>query len=361
MKHSPINYTDYLKIEELLSQQNLRSVELGKPAHDELLFITVHQTYELWFKQMLFELDSTLQIFSQDKIEERQLSTVVHRLGRVNEIMRLLIDQVTVLETMTPLDFLDFRGMLYPASGFQSLQFRLIEIKLGLKSENRHTLNSQPYHSYVAQKEAEIMIATEKTPSLFDLLDKWLSRTPFLEDENFKFWDLYKDAVEKMYERDREIVRDNPMLTPDDRDKNLNGIDEAGKQFHALFDETEFQKLRDDGHYRLSFRGIHAALLVSLYRDEPVLHLPFQVLFQLADLDERMTMWRYRHALMAQRMLGSKIGTGGSSGHRYLKAATERHRIFADLFNLATFFIPRSELPELPDSIKSRMGFQGTS
>ncbi len=358
MKYSPVNYSDYLKINELLGQQNLRSVELGKPAHDELLFITVHQTYELWFKQMLFELDSTLAIFSHDKIEERLLSTVAHRLARVNEIMRLLIDQVTVLETMTPLDFLDFRDMLYPASGFQSLQFRLLETKLGLKAENRHAFNSQPYHSYVAKPEAQIMLDAEKTPSLFDLVDKWLSRTPFLEDKNFKFWDLYKDAVNKMYERDRETVRHNPMLSLEDRAKNLTNIDEAGKQFHALFDESEFQKLRDEGHYRLSFRGIHAALLVSLYRDEPVLHLPYQVLFQLADLDERMTMWRYRHALMAQRMLGSKIGTGGSSGHKYLKAATERHRIFADLFNLATFFIPRSELPELPDSIKKRMGFQ---
>ena len=358
MKHTPINYNDYLKISELLSHQNLRSEELGKPAHDELLFITVHQTYELWFKQMLCELDSTLKIFSQDKIEERLLSTVVHRLGRVNEIMRLLIDQVTVLETMTPLDFLDFRDMLYPASGFQSLQFRLIEIKLGLKTEARHTYNSQPYHSYVAKPEADQMLAAEKNPSLFDLIDKWLSRTPFLENKNFKFWDLYRDAVQKMYERDRVIVRTNPMLTEDDRIKNIGNIDDAAKQFQALFDETEFQKLRDDGHYRLSFRAMHAALLVSLYRDEPVLHLPYQVLFQLADLDERMTMWRYRHALMAQRMLGSKIGTGGSSGHKYLKAATERHRIFADLFNLTTFFIPRSELPELPDSIKKRMGFQ---
>ena len=358
MKHAPINYSDYLKINELLGQQNLRSVELGKPAHDELLFITVHQTYELWFKQMLFELDSALHIFSQTKIEERQLSTVVHRLARVNEIMRLLIDQVTVLETMTPLDFLDFRDMLYPASGFQSLQFRVLENKLGLKSEMRHTFNSQAYHSYVAKPEAEQMLASEKSPSLFELVDKWLARTPFLEDKHFKFWDLYRDAVQKMYERDRQIVRENPMLSPEDRAKNLSGIDEAAQQFQALFDENEFQKLRDAGHFRLSYRAIHAALLISLYRDEPVLHLPYQILFQLADLDERMTMWRYRHALMAQRMLGSKIGTGGSSGHKYLKAATERHRIFADLFNLATFFIPRSELPELPDSLKRRMGFQ---
>ncbi len=358
MKHEPIQYSDYLKIPELLSQQKLRSEELQKPAHDELLFITVHQTYELWFKQMLFELDSTLKIFGQDKIEERQLSTVVHRLNRVNEIMRLLIDQVTVLETMTPLDFLDFRDMLYPASGFQSLQFRLLEIKLGLKPESRHSYNCQPYHSYVSKPEAEILIATEKEASLFDLIDGWLSRTPFLEEKHFKFWDLFKGAVEKMYERDRETVRANPRLSAEDRDKNLAGIDEAGKQFDAIYDPVEYDKVLASGQFRLSYRAIHAALLVSLYRDEPVLHLPYQVLNQLAELDERMTMWRYRHALMAQRMLGSKIGTGGSSGHKYLKAATEKHRIFADLVNLATFFIPRSELPELPDSLKKRMGFQ---
>jgi tryptophan 2,3-dioxygenase len=88
VKHTPIQYSEYLKIDELLKQQNLRSEELGRPAHDELLFITVHQTYELWFKQMLFELDSTLKIFSQEKVEEKQLSTVVHRLARVNEIIK---------------------------------------------------------------------------------------------------------------------------------------------------------------------------------------------------------------------------------------------------------------------------------
>ena len=76
MKHTPIQYTDYLRIDELLKQQNLRSEELGRPAHDELLFITVHQTYELWFKQMLFELNSTLKIFSQDRVEEKQLRNI---------------------------------------------------------------------------------------------------------------------------------------------------------------------------------------------------------------------------------------------------------------------------------------------
>ncbi len=358
MKHTPVNYSDYLKIPKLLEQQSLRSVELGKPAHDELLFITVHQTYELWFKQMLFEIDSILKIFSQEKIEEKQLSTVVHRMNRVNEIMRLLIDQVTVLETMTPLDFLDFRDMLYPASGFQSLQFRLIENKLGLKSENRFTYNSQAYHSYVSKTDAEQMITAESAPSLFELLDKWLARTPFLEDKHFKFWDLYQNAVAQMYERDREIVRNNPMLSPEDIAKNLTSIDDASKQFHALFNETEFAKLQSEGHYRLSYRAIHAALLVSLYRDEPMLNLPYQLISQLIELDERMTMWRYRHALMAQRMLGSKIGKGGSRGTKYLKAESWCHRIFADLVNLTTFFIPRSELPELPESLRKRMGFR---
>jgi tryptophan 2,3-dioxygenase len=266
---------------------------------------------------------------------------------------------VTVLETMTPLDFLDFRDMLYPASGFQSLQFRLIENKLGLKSENRHNYNSQAYHSYVAQAEAEKMLAAEAEPSLFDLLDKWLARTPFLEDKDFKFWEIYQKAVTAMYDRDRVTVRANPMLTPEDIAKNLTNIDEAAKQFHALYNEKEFSALQAEGHYRLSYRAIHAALLVSLYRDEPMLHLPYQVIAQLIELDERMTMWRYRHALMAQRMLGSKIGTGGSSGHKYLKSATERHRIFEDLVNLTTFFIPRSELPELPEALRKRMSFRG--
>lgn len=355
--YPPVSYTDYLQINDLLKLQNRRSDQLGKPAHDEMLFIVVHQTYELWFKQILTELDSVLTIFRQTKIDEEDMGTAVQRLQRIVEIQKLLVSQVTVLETMTPLDFLDFRDYLYPASGFQSLQNRLIENKLGLRVEQRLTYNAAPYSSYIPENERATLTKAETESSLFDLIDAWLARTPFLQKGGFDFWSAYRKAVETAFEEDRETVRRHPHLNAADKERNLKEIDGSYDTFLSLFDEKKFEELRTQGSFRISYRGLHAALLIQLYRDQPVLHLPFQVITALQDIDELMTTWRYRHSLMAHRMLGRKIGTGGSSGAQYLKGATDKHRIFADFFNLATFFIPRSRLPELPEEMKKQLGF----
>src|SRR5262249_6862678 len=134
-KSSPqvaLHYADYLKLAGLLAAQQPESARHGRLAHDEMLFIIVHQTYELWFKQILHELDRIQLDFGGDVVEDEYLGRIVHGLERINEILKLLIQQLEVLETMTPLDFLDFRDFLFPASGFQSGQFRLIEIRLGL-------------------------------------------------------------------------------------------------------------------------------------------------------------------------------------------------------------------------------------
>ena len=97
-----------------------------------MLFITVHQVYELWFKQILHELKRIEADFAKNPVDDRELVRVIHGLSRIHEILKLLVHQLDVMETMTPLDFLDFRDLLYPASGFQSVQFREIEIRLGL-------------------------------------------------------------------------------------------------------------------------------------------------------------------------------------------------------------------------------------
>src|SRR5258708_22364938 len=131
--HPPVEYQESLQHDRLLSSQHPKSAEHGRPAHDEMLFIVVHQAYELWFKQILHELDSVLDLCRQDSVDERSIGVAVARLQRIAEIQKLLIDQLHILETMTPLDFLDFRDLLVPASGFQSVQFRLIEKKLGLR------------------------------------------------------------------------------------------------------------------------------------------------------------------------------------------------------------------------------------
>lgn len=357
MKHPPIHYHDYLKIDQLLSAQKRRSEELGNPAHDELLFITVHQAYELWFKQIIFEIDSVLEIFSAPSIEEKKMAMASARIERVISILKLIMGQIDVLETMTPMDFLEFRDYLYPASGFQSVQFRLIETKLGLKEKERLLYNQTPFYKHLPESHQKLLKETMEKDSLFDLIDKWLARTPFLENKEFDFWKAYQTAVTQMFAADRETVKMNPQLTEEIKKKNLEIIDSSEKTFLSTFREEDYKKLQDEGHFHLSFKAFHGALLIYLYRDQSIFHVPFQILRSLMDIDELLTQWRYRHALMAHRMLGQKIGTGGSSGHTYLKQATDQHKVFTDFFNLSTFLIPRSKVPPLPESLQTKMNF----
>ena len=113
----------------------------------------------------------------------------------------------------------------------------------------------------------------------------------------------------------------------------------------------------DEGQFRLSYKATHAALLILLYRDQAILHNPYRLLSKLIDLDKLLTTCRYKHHLLATRMIGKKIGTGGSVGAQYLKKALTKHRIFEDLGSLTTFLIPRSDLPDLPSSILRNLSF----
>lgn len=356
-KYPAINYDAYLKLDKILSAQELRSEEFQHPAHDEMLFIIVHQAYELWFKQILTELNSIIKLFSEDFIDERDMASIVSRLGRVNKIFHLLIDQVDIMETMTPLDFLEFRDMLFPASGFQSFQFRLVENRLGLKSHQRLKYNSKSYDKSLPEDIAKTVLAAENTPSLFDQVDLWLKRTPFLDLQNFDFWKSYKQAVTEAFDSEEQIIRSHGSLSDVDKERNLNILANSRSTFNTIFNEQDFNAAREKGEWRMSYKSVHAALLIQLYRDQPILQLPFEILKSLLDLDELMTTWRYRHALMAKRMLGSKIGTGGSSGYDYLKQTSEKHKIFNDFYQLTTFFIPRSQLPELPADVQKTLGF----
>ncbi len=357
MKYPPVHYQTYLGLDAILSSQNLKSVEYKKPAHDEMLFIVVHQTYELWFKQILCELDSVMETFQKIQIPETEMGRASARLDRVVAILKMIINQIDVLETMTPLDFLDFRDMLYPASGFQSFQWRLIETKLGLRMADRLAFNQAPFYKALSPEQQGLMMKTLDDVSLFDAIEKWLERTPFLQGENFNFWDTYKKSVNDMFQGDIRTVEANTRLNEEDKKKNVDGLNAALKSFDALFDEKLFEEIRKEGQFRLSYKATHAALLIQLYRDQAILQTPFRIIQALLDIDETMTNWRYRHALMAQRMLGQKIGTGGSSGHKYLADATAKHKIFSDFFNLTTFFIPRSQVPPLPKEMAEKMNF----
>jgi tryptophan 2,3-dioxygenase len=346
--YPPVDYAEYLKLDRLLSSQSPKSLEYGQPAHDEMLFVIVHQAYELWFKQILHELDSVLALFRADSVDERSIGVALARLARVTEIQKLLVDQLRVLETMTPLDFLDFRDFLVPASGFQSLQFRLIETRLGLRAEHRALASSE---------RQAVLQSAEAAPSLFALVERWLERTPFLETPGFAFWASYGRAVDAMLAGDRRTIESNPTLSDDDKTREIAALDRTALSFAAVLDEATHQTLVAEGQRRLSWRATKAALFIHLYRDQPILHLPFQFLTTLVDVDELLATWRYRHALMVHRMIGTKIGTGGSSGHQYLLGTVERNKVFGDLYNLSTFLISRSALPPLPPEMERRLGF----
>ena len=141
-ENNTLNYRNYLNLDVLLNAQKLISEKRVKTAHDEMLFIITHQVYELWFKQILFEIESIFEVFHAKVIDESQVGIAVSRLHRINEIIQLLIDQIKILETMTPMDFLEFRDLLTPASGFQSGQFRQIENKIPKTLPSIYLLNS---------------------------------------------------------------------------------------------------------------------------------------------------------------------------------------------------------------------------
>ena len=353
-----LNYSDYLQLEKILSGQELMSAKRGTPAHDEMLFIIVHQVYELWFKQILHELDSVITIFRQESIVESDVSFVVLRLQRIIEIQKILIDQIRVLETMTAMDFLEFRDDLFPSSGFQSAQFRLMENKLGLLNDHRIMYDGKDYTSVLKEEEKSTVQNSEQEKSLFELLESWLERTPFLSFKGFDFWKQYSNAVRSMLKKEKLIIQNNPNYSQKEAEYHLNEHKNAVLSFEAMIDEKKHNKLILNRKKRLSYKATQAALLILLYRDEPILHSPFNLISRLIDMDELLTSWRQRHALMVRRMIGDKIGTGGSSGHKYLHEAADKHKIFSDLADLSTFFIPRSALPELPKDIKQNLGYQ---
>lgn len=350
----PVYYSDYLRVDELLSLQHPLSRLADGFAHDEMLFIITHQAYELWFRQILFELESVIDIFEQDAVHEQQLGQVVARLERVHAIQRVLVDQIAVIETMTPLDFLDFRDILVPASGFQSVQFKTIEIRLGLRSEQRTDTDREFFFTRLSQRDRESLERMESEPGLLQLIEAWLKRMPFLQFADFDFWQQYSEAVERMLQRDHEIIAGNTTLSEREIRFQLRNLELTRASFRTVLDVESYA---GQDEMTLEHSALQAALFIHLYRDEPIIQLPFRVLTACVEIDELLTIWRSRHAIMVERMLGRKIGTGGSSGHDYLRKTAEQNRVFRDLFNLSTFLIPRSELPALSSTARKELGF----
>ena len=286
MAHQPVYYGEYLQLDKIIHAQQPESFKEGRTAaHDEMLFIIIHQAYELWFKQVLFEVQSVIDILNKPRVDDNagEMQTIVHRMQRVITILRVLVQQVDIIETMTPMDFLDFRDMLRPASGFQSWQFKILEAKLGLKYEQRH--GQEYYISQLQQKEIDLIKAAENGASVIELVNQWLERMSFAEDR--KYWpagETYFTQYEKIYAA------------------NLAEAEKNNLDFYKkIFFDTNGQERS------LSPKACRSALFIMLYRGYPMLELPFQLLDALLEIDNQLGNWRYRHINMVRRMIGTLL------------------------------------------------------
>ncbi|MFL6759847.1 tryptophan 2,3-dioxygenase [Sphingomonas sp.] len=246
-----ITYADYLKLDQLLSAQQPLS-----GLHDEMLFIIIHQTKELWMKQMLHELELAIALVEKDSFAPAYKALA--RVSRIQSVMTLSWD---VLSTLTPVDYLAFRDVLGTSSGFQSVQFREIEYRLGLKDP------------------------------------AYLQHCP-----------------EGSADRARlQAALDSTSL----REASIAALQRAG--FEVGDASTEAL----------------AAAWLEVYRDADRWFELYQLAEKLVDLDDALAMWRHKHVLTVERIIGNKRGTGGSAGAAYLRSTLEK-RVFPELWALRT-------------------------
>lgn len=360
MDNKTMYYTDYLSLDKILDSQNPVSFTEGNaPAHDEMLFIIIHQATELWFKQILFELDYVMKVFKQDHINDNseELNLVRHRLHRIIKIDELLNQQVAILETMTPLDFLEFRNLLAPSSGFQSLQFRLIEARLGLQLEKRHeaAYYKRTNEGGFNQHDYGILDKVEHDFTLLQLINRWLERMPFFNPE---YWPSHtsssNDISQHPFWQNYHAIYSGGLV---EREKNKL------PDFEYVFFEKpnenasaeQLKVLRSD----LSPAAMRAALFIMLYRDFPMFQTSYQILDSLIEIDHAMSNWRHKHFIMVRRMIGMRVGTGNTSGSGYLEGALNKHYVFKDLSGLSTYLIERKKLPNLPYELIKHLSFVG--
>jgi len=187
---------------------------------------------------------------------------------------------------------------------------------------------------------------------LLDLVNAWLERMPFFND---------RENWIRTYSNSADKADDNKVhpFWKEYRRRYNESLDEAEKDNLIAFDEIFLSDLvlENQGRITLSAAANRAALFIMLYRGYPLLQLPFQLLNGLLEIDEQLSSWRYRHMNMVHRMIGTRIGTGGSSGKDYLKAAADKHYIYRSIAQLNSFLIERRKLPLLPTDIEEKLGF----
>ena len=343
-----MTYGNYLRLDDMLSLQEGPLGYSPKPCNDELHFIIVHQAFELWFKLVLSELKEVHGLMNKEHIEEGSMPKIVHHLKRVSSVFNLMSQQWKVMETLTPQDFLSFRDRLGTSSGFESWQLRQIETILGLEQQQREAGMDPVKHMARLAKEGKIskdvlvdFQASINSPSLCDLLDNWLSRTPIngslstdLTDEKV-ITEYVESHLEAMSKHSEIVIEhflsighgDESSIRPR-MEKSISG----GRSF-----------LIQDGKVNRSRAGL---LFIESYRDLPLLSWPRSLIDSFVELEQSLLLFRNSHARMVERMIGRRMGTGGSSGVDYLDA-TLKYRIFVDLWTVRTILVRRDLLPDV--------------
>jgi tryptophan 2,3-dioxygenase len=344
------NYWDYVRVEELLALQKGLAPDEAELTNDEVLFITVHQVFELWFKLILRELRFLRDFFHRELVEDQELSKAVASVRRVVTIQRLCADHFQVVETLSTRNYLAFRDKLTPASGFQSAQLRQIEIVLGLSDEQRVALETgESYldalraHDGSESPALRRVLAEKKGVSLKQAVDEWLYRTPIggLGPAK-KGADKALERFVAAYEAAHAAEVDRTAAFAFSRARRQEDTAELKRRF-----EAEKQRLRAFLHPSAAEGGprrarIRAAALFILQNPElPLLAWPREILSGLVELEQGLLVFRQRHARMVERV----IGTGGSSGVDYLDRTALAYRVFGDLWQLRTFQIQPAANP----------------
>ena len=358
------NYWDYLKLDSLLSLQGgLDDEENLIP--DELHFIVVHQVYELWFKLMLAELRLARDHLAAPELPEEHVPYVVHHLRRVTRILELSLAQWRVMETLTPQDFLGFRDKLIPASGFQSFQMRELEIVMGLEESDRITYGKVHPLDHIKKLAARSpagalawgrIQAARQEKSLRAALHDWLYRTPIRGSSPGDpgdaaavegFIDAYLGALASYQEDQRARFDRVPETDPESVRRKLDAAAAMARDFLHAEDTPAGERDR--------VRRVRAGLLfIESYRQLPLLAWPRTLVDMIVQLEQQMILMRHRHARMVERIIGRRVGTGGSAGVDYLDKTT-KYRVFTELWAVRTVLLPRDRLPPL--TAADRYGF----
>ena len=346
-----MTYGGYLRLKELLELQDGPEGYAPPPSSDELHFIIVHQTFELWFKLVLRELKEARDLMHNDRIEEAAIPQVVRHLERVGEIFRLLADQWKVMETLSPQDFLAFRDRLGTSSGFESWQMREMEVLMGLETDQRVGGVNPVEHMKRLADEGKIppqaleqFEATASSPSLNHVLTTWLARTPVHGSSpgSEGDGDVIRAYIEQHLEAMRvhgEHVIQHMVSIGHGEEVTLRPRIEAGVASAKAF-------LMEDGEPVRSRAGL---LFIESYRDLPLLSWPRRLIDSFVELEQAMLLFRSHHARMVERMIGRRMGTGGSSGVDYLDATT-KYRVFVDLWAVRTLLVKRDGLPPVDEA-----------